>query len=114
MVLLALPEELAADKELAMAAEELRRINADEHLRAMIEQQEKAERDRRWERKSELKQVREQSLAEGREEGRKEGRGESLRTVAEAMLKAGQTPEFIARMTGLPLEKIRRMEDQNR
>ena len=59
--------------------------------------------------------IREALVAEGREEGmqtgkqvgRQEGRQEGMYSVASNMLREGTDPEFIRRMTGLPLEVIR-------
>ena len=44
---------------------------------------------------------------EGKQQGRQEGRQESMYAIASNMLRAGTAPDFIQRMTGLPLEAIR-------
>lgn len=54
----------------------------------------------------ELKEREERGKAEGRKEGRKEERKELVRT----MRKNGISPEQIAKLTGISLEKIRLAE----
>ena len=125
-----LPEDLAAEKEFAMAVEELRRVNASERLRTMIEQREKAERDhlselataRKEGKKEGLKEgkkegVREgekKGLKEGEEKGLKEGKKEGIRAVAGKMLDQGMNVELISEVTGLSIEEIIRIRDQGK
>ncbi|MDE6649424.1 MAG: Rpn family recombination-promoting nuclease/putative transposase [Muribaculaceae bacterium] len=50
-------------------------------------------------------------MMQGREEGREEGRMEGVRESASRMLKSGLDPEFVQRISGLPLEEILRLKE---
>jgi len=52
------------------------------------------------------KEAREQGLEEGREKGLEEGMEKEKLIIAKNLLSRGSTPEFVHRITGLPLEKI--------
>jgi len=54
----------------------------------------------------EMRVVREEALEEGREEGMEK---EKL-IIAKNLLSEGSTPEFVRRITGLPLEEIEEIE----
>ena len=56
-----------------------------------------------------MKTAKDKSRAEGLAEGRAEGRAEGIRTTAANMKKKGLNNDFIAEMTGLPIEEIERL-----
>lgn len=56
-----------------------------------------------------MKTAKDKSRAEGLAEGRAEGRAEGIRTTAANMKKKGLDNNFIAEMTGLPVEEIERL-----
>ena len=56
-----------------------------------------------------MKTAKDKSRAEGLAEGRAEGRAEGIRTTAANMKKKGLDNNFIAEMTGLPIEEIERL-----
>ena len=68
-----LPEDFQDEKELLMAMEEMKRVNADERLRAILEDREKEEHIRVTAINDARLQGREEGLKEGRDEGLKEG-----------------------------------------
>lgn len=118
------PEDLAAEKELAMAINELRRINADDRLRARIEQRDKAERDlisREKSLKKALEAARAKIVAEGKAQGIAEGKAEGiaegselmLRKNVRAMLAKGLTPEFISEVTERSVEEILKIQAES-
>ena len=97
-----LPEELRTDDIIVRAFKELKRVNADERMRAILEQRDKEERSRITELNAALKK--------GREEGRAEGRDAGHEDVARKMLAEGIEISFIAKVTGLPVGDIERLK----
>ena len=55
------------------------------------------------------KEGRNEGLKEGRNEGLKEGREEGQFSIISTMLKNGITPKKVIEMTGISLEKIKKM-----
>ncbi|NLI79629.1 MAG: hypothetical protein GX442_24695, partial [Candidatus Riflebacteria bacterium] len=105
------PDDLREEEELAMAIEEARRVpetlapgsrrqgvNADDRLRALLEDRDKAERARL----TDLAVAR----LEGREEGREEGHREERQDLARKMLAEGFPPTTVAKITGLSAEDL--------
>ena len=97
-----LPEELRTDDIIVRAFKELKRVNADERMRAILEQRDKEERSRITELNA--------ALNKGREEGRAEGRDAGHEDVARKMLAEGIEISFIAKVTGLPVGDIERLK----
>ncbi|HOY66157.1 MAG TPA: Rpn family recombination-promoting nuclease/putative transposase [Candidatus Ozemobacteraceae bacterium] len=89
-----LPDELRTDEIMVRVLKELELVNADEKMRAILEQRDKEERTR----KTEL----DAAEKKGREEGREH--------VARRMLAEGIDVPFIAKMTGLPVDTVERLK----
>lgn len=108
------PEEFYADKELSMAIEELRRINADEQRRAILEQREKEDRDRITElnaaREEGIEKGIEQGIDKGIEKGLERGRLEQAFIIARNMLAMKLDREIVSRATGLSLAQIEQLQ----
>jgi len=81
---------METDKELAMAVRELRRINADEQMRAILEQREKDEHDR----VSDLDAARE----------------EEALAIAQKMLALNLDPTLISQVTGVTLSRLKQLQ----
>ncbi|TCP65009.1 putative transposase/invertase (TIGR01784 family) [Heliophilum fasciatum] len=63
----------------------------------------------KWLREEGREEGRVEGRMEGRVEGREEGREEGKEMVAIAALKEGLPPETVARFTGIPIDKIRKI-----
>ncbi len=100
-----LPDELQTDEIFIRVLEELEHVNADEKMRAILEQRDKEERTRLTELNAALKKGREEGRQEGREEGRKEGR----EGVARKMLGMGLETSLISQATELSIEEIEKI-----
>lgn len=103
-----LPEDYALDKEFVMAVSELRRINADEQMRAILEQREKEERDRI----SRLNAARKAGLEEGLEKGLENGREEKALAIARNMVALKIDPAVIIQATEISPEQLRRLQEE--
>ena len=68
-----------------------------------------AELDRKWKEEAKIAYYNKIAKEDGREEGRKEGREEGQFSIISTMLKNGITPKKIIEMTGISLEKIKKM-----
>ena len=77
-------------------------MNADEKMRAILEQRDKEERSRLTELHAALKK--------GRAEGREEGREEERLDVARKMLAEGFEISLIAKMTDVPIAEIEKIK----
>ena len=79
-------------------------ISEDEKTRVLAEMREKAHADY------------ESAMANQREEGRQEGRQEGeiigIEKIITAMLRNGKTPEQIASDTEIPIENVRKIQEQ--
>ncbi|MBP7635978.1 hypothetical protein KBA41_17570, partial [Candidatus Ozemobacteraceae bacterium] len=80
-----LPADLEHEKELAMAIKELRRVNADDQMRAILEQRDKEERILI----TRLESARNEGLEKGRVEGRVEGSLEAAQAIARRLITLG-------------------------
>jgi len=100
-----LPEDFQDEKELLMAMEEMKRVNADERLRAILEQREKEEHIR----VTAMNAARLQGREEGIEKGIEKGAREERLAVARRMLSGGLEAPFVAETTGLPIEEVHRL-----
>jgi len=58
----------------------------------------------------EMRVVREEALEEGEEIGMEKGMEKEKLIIAKNLLAEGSTPEFVHRITGLPLEKIEELK----
>ncbi len=105
-----LQDELQSDEIIVRAFKELERVNADEQMRAILEQRDKEERSRITELNAALKKGREEGREEGLAEGRVEGRDEERGSVARNMLGMGLDISLISQATGLPIEVIEKMK----
>ena len=101
-----LPEDFQDEKELLMAMEEMKRVNADERLRAILEQREKEEHIR----VTALHEAERRGIEKGIEKGRDEVRGEEKAEVARKMLAKGSDPALITELTGLSATEIERIK----
>ena len=63
-----------------------------------------------WEQEVHLKYL--QGVDDGKKEGRIEGAQQQALETAEKMLKENNSPEIIARYTGLPLSRILELQKQ--
>ena len=72
-----------------------------------------AELDRKWKEEAKMAYAKKLGIEEGqekgREEGREEGRKEGQFSIISTMLKNGITPKKVIEMTGISLEKIKKM-----
>ena len=72
-----------------------------------------AELDRKWKEEAKIayynKIAKEDGREEGRNEGLEEGREEGQFSIISTMLKNGITPKKVIEMTGISLEKIKKM-----
>ena len=72
-----------------------------------------AELDRKWKEEAKIayynKIAKEDGREEGRKEGREEGREEGQFSIISTMLKNSITPKKVIEMTGISLEKIKKM-----
>ena len=68
-----------------------------------------AELDRKWKEEAKIAYYNKIAKEDGREEGRKEGREEGQFSIISTMLKNGITPKKDIEMTGISLEKIKKM-----
>ncbi|MCL1801952.1 MAG: hypothetical protein FWG25_11430 [Promicromonosporaceae bacterium] len=107
------------------AAEIIAYTGLEPEEQAMIDLLEKARADRADElaqNKRDLERARAQALAEGHAEGHAEGRAEghaegraqgvteghaeARREMAEKLLRAGQSPEFVSQLSGIPIAEL--------
>ncbi|HOY69147.1 MAG TPA: Rpn family recombination-promoting nuclease/putative transposase [Candidatus Ozemobacteraceae bacterium] len=93
-----LPADLEQEKELAMAIRELRRVNADDQMRAILEQRDKEER------------ILITRLESARNEGLEEGIVKGYHSVAQRMLRLGIPIATIAASTGLSEQEIEKLD----
>jgi len=98
-----LPDDITAERELTMAIDELRRVNADEQMRAILEQRDKEERIQLTRLKA--------AESRGIEKGIAKGISDERASVARRMLDMGCEDAMILRATGLTqdgLEHVKR------
>lgn len=93
-----LPADFEHEKELAMAIKELRRVNADDQMRAILEQRDKEER------------ILITRLESARNEGIEQGIIKGCHSVARRMLALGIPIATIAASTGLSEQEIEKLE----
>lgn len=98
-------EMAQTDKYIGMAYEELEKLSADELEKLEYEAREKAIRDHNSQMGSALRRGFKQGLQRGIEEERA--------SLIRNMLKNGVTPESISKMTGISLEAIEAVRQQN-
>ncbi|HOY67343.1 MAG TPA: Rpn family recombination-promoting nuclease/putative transposase [Candidatus Ozemobacteraceae bacterium] len=101
-----LPDELRTDEIFVRVLEELEHVNADERMRAILEQRDKEERTRI----TELNAAEKRGLEKGREKGREEGREEERLDVARKMLAEGFDISLIAKMTDMSIAEIEKIK----
>ena len=97
-----LPDELRTDEIFVRVLEELEHVNADERMRAILEQRDKEERTRI----TELNAAEKRGLEKGREKGREEERLD----VARKMLAEGLDMSLIAKMTDMSIAEIEKIK----
>ena len=68
-----------------------------------------AELDRKWKEEAKMAYAKKLGIEEGQEKGREEGREEGQFSIIYTMLKNGITPKKVIEMTGISLEKIKKM-----
>lgn len=68
-----------------------------------------AELDRKWKEEAKMAYAKKLGIEEGQEKGREEGREEGQFSIISTMLKNGITPKKVIEMTGISLEKIKKM-----
>ena len=64
-----------------------------------------AEKDRKWKEEAKIDYAKKM----GREEGREEGRQEERSSIISTLLDNGMSKEEVTKMTGIPLEKVKKM-----
>ena len=122
-------EMAQTDKYIGMAYEELEKLSADELEKLEYEAREKAIRDHNSQMGSALRRGFKQGIQRGIEQGIQQGiqRGieqgiqqgiqqglkEERASLIRNMLKNGVTPESISKMTGISLEAIEAVRQQN-
>ena len=98
------------DRAISKAHEAYTVFTADDRMRALYESRQKWLHDVATREEAAREEGMEKGLQKGREEGREEGRLEATRETREQtarkLLAAGQTPDFVAEITGLSLERI--------
>ena len=68
-----------------------------------------AELDRKWKEEAKMAYAKKLGIEEGQEKGREEGREEGQFSIISTMLKNGITLKKVIEMTGISLEKIKKM-----
>ena len=68
-----------------------------------------AELDRKWKEEAKIAYYNKIAKEDGRKEGREEGREEGQFSIISTMLKNGITPKKVIEITGISLEKIKKM-----
>ena len=110
-------EMAKTDKYIGIAYEELEKLSADELQKLEYEAREKAIRDHNSQMGSALRRGFKQGIQRGIEQGIQQGiqRGieEERASLIRNMLKNGVTPESISKMTGISLEAIEAVRQQN-
>ena len=110
-------EMAKTDKYIGIAYEELEKLSADELEKLEYEAREKAIRDHNSQMGSALRRGFKQGIQRGIEQGIQQGiqRGieEERASLIRNMLKNGVTPESISKMTGISLEAIEAVRQQN-
>ncbi|MBI3039206.1 Rpn family recombination-promoting nuclease/putative transposase [bacterium] len=91
-----LPNELSSEEGIAMAIQELRKINADRELRQILEARSKEAHTRAT------------IIADAEERGMAKGREEERHELARKLLKRGMTIPEVCDITGLPENEIKR------
>ena len=94
------------------AAEIIAYTGLEPEEQAMIDLLEKARADRADElaqNKRDLERARVKALAEGHAQGVAEGHAEGRREMAEKLLRAGQSPEFVSELSGIPIAELLKM-----
>ena len=112
-------------KELEKAYEEYKRITSDKALMNAIINMDMAEMDRAQEITDARQEGREEGRQEGRQEGREEGRQEGIKEgevrgedrkkieIAKKMLEAKVDIEKISEFTGLTIEEVEKLKEDN-
>jgi predicted transposase/invertase (TIGR01784 family) len=104
-----IPEEIKEEEEIMMALQEMVRASNDEYIRELLEMRSRA----RHEEASRLYQAEMRGIEKGKEEGKiegkLEGKLEGLAEVARNAYKEGQSMEFISKITGISIEKLKQI-----
>jgi predicted transposase/invertase (TIGR01784 family) len=112
-----LPPELRAEPEIVEAMTKLEKMFLDPHEQQIYDAEEKKRRDEyeklRTALAKGLKEGEEKGRAEGREEGLLEGEAKTTQKIALQMLRRQLPLETIAETTGLQLEEILALRDDN-
>lgn len=98
-------EEISKDDDLMEAVERIKDATFDINTIGLYD----AELDRKWKEEAKIAYYNKIAKEDGREEGRKEGREEGQFSIISTMLKNGITPKKVIEMTGISLEKIKKM-----
>ena len=85
-------------------------LGSDEETVRLYELREKAIHDEVTRMKGAKKEGREEGREEGRKEGRKEGKEEGIREVAANMLSDDINIDTIHRITGLPIDELKKIQ----
>ena len=94
-------EEISKDDDLMEAVERIKDATFDINTIGLYD----AELDRKWKEEAKMAYAKKLGIEEGQEKGREEGQFSIIST----MLKNGITPKKVIEMTGISLEKIKKM-----
>ena len=98
-------EEISKDDDLMEAVEKIKDATFDINTIGLYD----AELDRKWKEEAKMAYAKKLGIEEGQEKGREEGREEGQFSIISTMLKNGITPKKVIEMTGISLEKIKKM-----
>ncbi|MFC3799024.1 Rpn family recombination-promoting nuclease/putative transposase [Cohnella sp. GCM10012308] len=115
-----LEELIEMDPTIRNAEERLSHLSEDDMTRMLYEAREKAQRDRvsflkdAWEegRETGWETGRDEGLKEGLEKGLKQGKESAKEEIAIQMLQEGLDPATVARLAGLPHERIQQLAER--
>ena len=95
-------EEISkGDEDLMEAVEKIKEATFDINTIGLYD----AEKDRKWKEEAKIDYAKKM----GREEGREEGRQEERSSIISTLLDNGMSKEEVTKMTGIPLEKVKKM-----
>ena len=99
-------EEISkGDEDLMEAVEKIKEATFDINTIGFYD----AEKDRKWKEEAKIDYAKKMGREEGREEGIELGREEERSSIISTLLDNGMSKEEVTKMTGIPLEKVKKM-----
>ena len=99
-------EEISkGDEDLMEAVEKIKEATFDINTIGLYD----AEKDRKWKEEAKIDYAKKMGREEGREEGIELGREEERSSIISTLLDNGMSKEEVTKMTGIPLEKVKKM-----